>query len=124
MIGKGKLIKFSNGKKLGVIRSDKTFMTFRKEKKHFFRIYNGWALNKKLLEELKTIGVEFVEVHANDTKYIYRTLLKNFFSVGIIYKNPKYDKDIQIVLPLRFWKKYPMIEKRKIKTIEKFCEGL
>ncbi|HDI06587.1 MAG TPA: hypothetical protein ENF39_01115 [Candidatus Aenigmarchaeota archaeon] len=118
-LGSGKLIKFKNGKKIGVIRADKTFMTFRNEKKHLFRIYNGWALNQKLLEELKDVGIEWIEIHANDTKFVYRTNIENFFSCGIYYKNPKGEKDYQIVLPLKFWSKFPMISKRKIKKIER-----
>ena len=119
MLGKGRQIKLRNGKKLGNIRTDRTFMTFRKEKKHLFRIYNGWALNRILLKELRDVGVEFVEVHATDTGYIYRTKLENFFTVGIYYKNPKNEKDEQIVLPLKYWAKYPMLNKRELKKIEK-----
>ena len=54
MLDKGKTIKFSNGKKLGVICKDMVFRIYgRDEKKHLFRIYNGWALNRELLKDLK-----------------------------------------------------------------------
>ena len=119
LLGNGKVVRFRNGKMLGVIRSDKTFMTFRKEKKHLFRMYNGWAFNKKLLEELRDIGIEWIEIHANDTKTIYRTNIENFFTVGIYYKNPKGEKDYQLVLQLRFWSKFPMIDRRKVKKLER-----
>ncbi|MCD6371681.1 MAG: hypothetical protein J7L39_03110, partial [Candidatus Aenigmarchaeota archaeon] len=79
MIGKGKLIKFLNGKRIGVICRDKTFRIYKTEKKHLFRIYNGWAINKEVLKELSQIGIEWIEIHAYDTKTIYRTHINNFF---------------------------------------------
>ena len=112
LLGKGKIIRFRNGKMLGIIRRDKTFMVFRKEKKHLFRIYNGWGINKELLEELKDIGIKYIEIQATDTGYIYRTVLGTFEIFGIPYQNPKNEHDYQIVLPLKFWKKYPMLDKR------------
>jgi len=119
MLGNGKLIKLANGKKLGVVRKDRTFMTFRKEKTHLLKVYNAWALNQTLLNELRDVGVEWVEVHCSDTDYVYRTRLENFFEAGIVYQNPKNEKDIQIALPLRFWLKFPALSKRKIKRLEK-----
>jgi len=123
MLGNGKLIKLANGKKLGVIRKDKTFMTFRKEKKHLLKVYNAWALNQVLLKELRDIGVEWVEVHATDTNYIYRTRLENFFEAGIVYQNPKNEKDVQIALPLRFWLKFPALSKKEMKRLEKSLQS-
>ena len=118
-LGQGKVIKMRNGKKLGIICSDKTFRTFRKEKKHLFKLYNGWAFNVELLKELRDVGVEWIEVHCNDTKYIYRTNIQNFFNCGIYYKNPKGEKDYQLILPLDYWFKYPMLSKKEIKKIKK-----
>jgi len=123
LVGNGKVVKLQNGKKLGIIRKDKTFVSFRTEKKHLFRMYNGWAFNKKLLEELKDIGVEWIEIQTYDTKMIYRTLLEDFFKVGIVYKNTKGEKDIQIILPLRYWNITPQ-NKREAKKIEKKIKSL
>ena len=103
ILGQGKVIKFQNGKKLGVIRKDKVFMIPRNKKKHFFRLYNGWAVNLQLLKELRDIGIETIEIRTNDTKEIYRTHIDNFFRSGIIYKNPKNEKDIQIVLNKKYF---------------------
>ena len=119
MLGSGKVIKFKNGKKLGVVRADKTFMTFRKEKIHLLRMYNAWAFNEVLLKELKDVGVEWLEVFATDTKFIYRTRLEYFFEAGIRYRNPKGERDFQLALPLKFWLKFPALNKRKVKKLEK-----
>jgi len=100
-----KVIKLSNGKKLGVVCRDLVFRIFgRDEKKHLFRIYNGWALNKELLEDLRNMHVEFIEIHTKQGN-IYKTNIVNFFDKekAIYYKNTKGEKDIQLVLPLSFW---------------------
>ena len=105
MLDKGKTIKFSNGKKLGVICKDMVFRIYgRDEKKHLFRIYNGWALNRELLKDLKDIGVEIIEIHTKQNN-IYKTNILNFFNMekAILYKNPRGERDIQLVLPLEFW---------------------
>lgn len=104
---------------MGVVCKDKTFRAFKTERRHLFRIYNGWALNKILLEELKLTGIEWIEIHATDTGYIYRTSLQNFFNFGIFYQNKKGEKDPQIVLPLKFWAKFPMANKRQVKKVVK-----
>jgi len=113
MLGEGKVVKFKNGKKIGVICKDKTFRTFKTEKRHLFRIYNGWSINEEIVKELKDIGIEWIEVQAYDTKIIYRTKLANFLGgLAIHYRNPKKEKDFQLVLPLRFWQRFPMKNKR------------
>jgi len=117
-LGQGKLIRMRNGKRLGVLRKDRTFVTYRSEKKHLFKAYNGWAFNLELLKELKDV-VDWIEVHTTDTKMVYRTNIQNFFNCGIYYKNPKGEKDYQIILNLRFWAKFPQASKREIKKIEK-----
>ncbi len=107
LIGSGKIVRFLNGKKLGVIRSDKTFLTFRK-KEHFFKIYNGWGINKVLLKELEDIGVEYIEIIVRDEKTVYRTKLINFILNGIEYQNPKNEKDEQIILAKDYFETFPL----------------
>lgn len=105
MIERGKIVKFSNGKKLGVICKDLVFRIYgRDEKRHLFRIYDGWALNRELLKELKSVGVEIIEIHTKQGN-IYKTNILNFFddTKSILYKNPRGERDIQLVLPLKYW---------------------
>ena len=121
LLGDSKLIKISN-KRVGVIGKDKVFRMWRKKKKHFFKLYNGWAINKPLLKELRDVGIEEIEIHAYDEGKVYRTLLSCFFNHGIEYKNSKGEKDEQIILPINFWKVYPAkkASKKKIKTLLKY----
>lgn len=105
---KGKLLRFLNGKRLGILRNDYIFTTFKLKSKHFFRIYNGWALNKILLKALRDVGVEIIEVIARDEKKVYKTNINNFFLHGIEYKNTKNEKDEQIILSLGYWKVFEM----------------
>jgi len=111
LIGNGHQIKFKNGKKIGIIRSDGVFTSFKEKKKHFFRLYNGWSLNKELLNELKDIQTHTIEIVTKDTREIYSTNLSNFFNNGINYRNPKDEKDYQIILPLSFWNVRQMDDK-------------
>lgn len=122
MIGEGKVVKLLNGKKLGVIGKDKVFRVYRKKKTHFMKVYKGWFMNKTLLEELRDIGIEIIEIHAYDEERIYRTLLDNFFRFGIKYINPKNEKDEQLGLELKYWNVYPMQKpkKKELANLKKF----
>jgi len=102
-LGMGKQIRFRNGKRIGIAGKDGVFRVFKKEKRHLFRIYNGRGKNLLLLKELKQGNYNFIEIHTSDTKKIYRTHIQNFFEHGIPYKNPKNEKDPQLILPLDFF---------------------
>jgi hypothetical protein len=105
MIGKyiidGKVIRLLNGKRLGVIRKDYTFMAFRKKSKHYFRFYDGWSMNKELLEHLRDFGIKFIEIIDTESNTIYRTSVESFFQKGITYVNTKGIKDEQLILPIQ-----------------------
>ena len=103
LIGKSKLIKFKSGKKIGILCSDMTFRMFKNEKRHTFRLYSGFGLNRELYNELKSIGVKFIEINCSDTKKIYKVPLFHFEQYGIAYRNPKKEKDYQFILPKKFF---------------------
>lgn len=105
LLGGGRQVKM-NKKLLGVVRKDKTFMVFREEKKHFFRLFDGWGMNEELLKELNDAGMLKIEIHCSDTKNIYITDMASFFNHGIPYKNPKKEKDSQMILPKSFFVKF------------------
>jgi len=44
------------GKKIGFIASDLAFVSYRKPE-HLFKLYQGWGLNKSLLEDLIQKGI-------------------------------------------------------------------
>jgi len=99
IVGDGKVVKI-NGKKMGVICSDKTFRMYKKES-HRFRIYDGWGFNKELLRELRDIGMKFVEIHTE--RRILRIQLGHIMQKGINYRNPKSERDYQFVVPERYF---------------------
>jgi len=119
---KKKIVKFANGKKLGVVCKDGVFRSFKKESKHLFKIYDGWGMNLNLLKELKEIGIEYIEIIATDTNVIYRTHIDNFFSNGILYRNQKGEMDTQLILPKRFWQILPY--KKKLEYDERLNKFL
>jgi len=90
-------------KRLGVIYpSRKTFRTWRRKTRHFFRAYNGWGLNEELLEYLGRIGIEWVEIEEKEEHAIYRANLKTIDMKGIIHDN---NGETQRILPLPYWDK-------------------
>jgi len=96
----GKVLKFNNGKKIGLICKDKTLRIFKKER-DLFRLYNGWGLNLEAIKECQNVGVELIEIRTE--KYIYKTNIYNYLNNAIKYKNPKGEKDIQMILPLKWF---------------------
>ena len=95
---KNKILYLGN-KKIGVIGRDRVFRMFRTKKKHYFRLYNGWALNKKLLEDLLyKFDIRLIEIIATDTNEIYKTDIPTWLKYGKKYRNPKDINDVQLIL--------------------------
>ncbi len=92
-----------NGRKhkLGVVYpSKKTFRAFRRRSKHYFKAYNGWGLNRELLEYLSNIGIVWVEIEDRDTGKLYRANIKTIVGRGLTHYN---GDEEQKVLPENVW---------------------
>ena len=88
-------------KRLGVISwREKTFRTYRKFSIHYFRMYEGWGVNARLLYFLKKKGVVWVEIRDTETGDIYKARVQDFLEKGVYYKNNKMERDGQYVLPV------------------------
>jgi hypothetical protein len=96
-VGKGKQIKMLTGKILGYIREDGTATLIRKEK-HYFRIYKGWGVNKELIRELKDIDTKWLEIKT-EMRLLRIPFSKVLSGKYMEYKNPKDEKDYQIIIP-------------------------
>jgi len=101
LLGSGKLIRVRK-KKWGVIGKDKVFRSYRKEA-HKFRVYDGWGINKELLKELLDVGVKFWEIHTE--KRVLKIKLDAVIRYGISYKNPKKEKDYQLIVPEKWFER-------------------
>ena len=87
--------------KLGVVYpSRKTFRTFRRRSKHYFKAYKGWGLNRELLEYLIGNGIVWVEVEDKDTGRLYRANVKTIVNRGATHY---YGDEEQKVLPESGW---------------------
>jgi len=90
---------YIGNKRIGVLGRDRVFRMYRTKKKHYFRIYNGWALNKQLLYDLlHKFDIRIIEIITTDTNEIYRTDIPTWLKFGKEYKNPKDINDIQLIL--------------------------
>ena len=68
----------------------------KREEKHFFRQFNGWAISKIVLEILRDKkGIDEVIIFCGDTKYTAK--IEIFLKEGSKYKDVD---DEQLVLPL------------------------
>ena len=92
---------YLGSRRLGIVYpSKKTFRTFRRSSKHLFRAYNGWGINKELLEYLEKMGVEWIEVEDLETGKIYRANIATIEARGISHD---YNGERQKILPLPYW---------------------
>lgn len=88
---------FSDGKKIFVMR--------RKKSKHFFRNFEGYGINKNLLQTLiqrfRVVEIRLVEILEDNCTNVYRTNPETFIKEGYAYKNKVEPFDEQYILPVK-----------------------
>jgi len=106
------------GKKVGIITKDGKFVTFRDEKKHLYRMYDAWGFSKEVIDFLDRIGIWLVEV-VTRTK-LYRILFDDILRYGIKHRNPRDEKELQILVPRKFFRAFDLKpDKEHQKILEK-----
>ncbi len=76
------IVSLKNGKNIGSIKGDVFTKPVRKSK-HLFRKYNGWAIDKDILIELKDSDVKTIRIKDKDEKVIYKISLEDFIDKGL-----------------------------------------
>lgn len=88
------------------VENDRVFVTPRKRKQHFFRIFHGWGINKDLILELQTFGIPEVWIQVTEEsgqKRCLRTELKNYTQHAINHINESEPYDEQLILDERYF---------------------
>lgn len=92
------------GKKIGTLRNDKVFITYR-SKEHLFRKYDGFGLSYKVLLDLRKQDCRQIVIIYDDgseqVKYV--TNPNNFMEHGTLHAFKR--NDWQRVLPRKYFKK-------------------
>jgi len=90
-----------NGKNInaGYISSG-IFTTFKKKSKHFFKKFDGWGLNKQLIEMLNNYDIPYILIKDNENNHKYMISLQDFNKNGVEvnYTEP------QIICPQVYFK--------------------
>lgn len=88
------------GKFLGFYLQQKNMLVFvapRNRRKHYFRLFNGYAMNKQFLIHLYQVGVGQVWIKEQDTGKILKASPINWIKKGIEFRSEK-TEDEQLVL--------------------------
>lgn len=99
------------GKKVGTLRDDITFVTFRHPDKHFFIKYQGYGMSTCLIDTLTKKGckkVVIIEQQADGSQRKLETELEKFRTLGKYHKDNK--ADYQRILPLSHFRFNPINE--------------
>jgi len=87
--------------KIGFLTSDRIFVMYRQLKKKF-RIYDGWGLNKEVIQDLYEKNCKEIRMFVKDgkkLKYILIVKPANWLQKGIPYINEKLNNEFQLILP-------------------------
>ncbi|CAB3391657.1 hypothetical protein [Kyrpidia spormannii] len=89
------------GKVVGTVYG-RTFYKSVTRKVHFFRKGGGYAIQAPVLRSLMERGITYVEIVEKDTGNLYRTTVKEYWTLGIPFDEGHGE---QIVLDLRYFDK-------------------
>ena len=85
---------------------DDTYVTVR-GLEHFFRVYHGYGISKKVLNQLDEHKVSKIRLvynnKLNGKQVVYDTTVTRFRLYGIEHLNNLDVNDEQLILPLKFW---------------------
>lgn len=89
---------------IGYIEGNR-FISKRNWELHYFRNYNGFGFNLRLIKGLIEQGIKeiFLFVEKDGETIFYKTTPSEVFTNGIEYHNSKDIGDIQLILPINYF---------------------